>query len=840
MRRFQKQQILDVIVSLHALHREVRDRLNGKDYQTVQTVLSDCQEAAVQVGEAIEQMEGIGTEAVSYLEYYCENIYQVSIQMQEMSAQKAHKLLENNLIKAENAVKHMPVRLEAVFLPYKVSMWDSLESVWMAADRDSDCDAYVIPIPYYTINKDGSLGKEHYEGNAYPDYVPVTHYNDYNFENRRPDMIFIHNPYDQYNYVTSVHPFFYSSNLKKFTDCLVYIPYYCTSGGMSEAQNCLASYYYVDYIVVQAEKYKKFFDPNLLQEKLLPLGSPKFDKIIHLCSNPPEPPAGWKEKMAGKKVYFYNTSINGMLGNTEAFLKKMKYVFQCFAQCDQACLLWRPHPLLESAFDSMRREYKSAYEKLKKFFIERGLGIYDDTSEIETTIALCDAYIGDAGTSVTSLFGVAGKPVFILNNNIHHKPQEDDWRGEIVTGFRIDGYDEWMITQGNRLYYSPNHDYQYEYYCDLAEYASGGYYSAAIEIDGKVYVCPANAQDILVIQNRNIVRKIELNHVLEQVGAFYCAWRINRYIFLIPNQYPAIVRLDTRSDEVAYIYEGKEVFAKDVNGKRRIGGNCIWKQYVLLASPDDNEVLAIDSESMKIQLLSTMAENHCGCAGMVAMDTEVWLLPYEGNTITSWNPDTGEMREFSNLPEGFRCQNRPHRYDCMERPFSMAVPYKDNILLSPCWGNMFLLLDKKTGEMQEWKMPFEISYKEKSEYYSSWAIGIFLRRTDSLGAWTYRYFHTLDRKLYDINLETREYIEIPIKFNKEELERHTAGFDRTSGWIMYSCMENVFHSLPDLLKDQVMGQPFDRDKQLQAYKEIAANLDGTCGEKIFQFVREKC
>lgn len=77
----------------------------------------------------------------------------------------------------------------------------------------------------------------------------------------------------------------------------------------------------------------------------------------------------------------------------------------------------------------MRKNYKPAYDNLKKQFIEEGLGILDLTSDIEDTIALCDVYIGDSGTSVTSLFGVAGKPVFILNNNIHILPEKDDWRG---------------------------------------------------------------------------------------------------------------------------------------------------------------------------------------------------------------------------------------------------------------------------------------------------------------------------------------------------------------------------------------------------------------------------
>lgn len=151
------------------------------------------------------------------------------------------------------------VRLEILFLPYKASMWDSLESVWMAADADPDCDAYVMPIPYYERNADGSFGTCHYEGGELPDYVPVTHYESYSLEKRQPDIIYIHNPYDHGNYVTSVDPIYYSSHLKKYTSELIYIPYYATAGDMSEGQSLCPAYHNADYIVVQAEKYKQFF-----------------------------------------------------------------------------------------------------------------------------------------------------------------------------------------------------------------------------------------------------------------------------------------------------------------------------------------------------------------------------------------------------------------------------------------------------------------------------------------------------------------------------------------------------------------------------------------------------
>lgn len=142
------------------------------------------------------------------MEAYCELAYQLYEEQQQwqeinqeenqaINGNRIYKSLRKSLIQIENSVKHdIQERQEVVFLPYKASMWDSLESVWQAADADPDCDAYVIPIPYYERNPDGSLGTYHYEGNDLPDYVPVVPYETYNIESKRPDVIYIHNSYD--------------------------------------------------------------------------------------------------------------------------------------------------------------------------------------------------------------------------------------------------------------------------------------------------------------------------------------------------------------------------------------------------------------------------------------------------------------------------------------------------------------------------------------------------------------------------------------------------------------------------------------------------------------------
>lgn len=843
MRKAQKKQIEELIRQLEQAHEQIKEYIDENNSLLAMQLLEDCQNAGISIGTLIESTEGEGHPCVSHLEDYCELTYQIHESLsagEEAGANKTYKLLRQKLIKVSNSVRNdIPIRKEAVFLPYKASMWDSLESVWQAAEADPDCDAYVIPIPYYDRNPDGSFGRMHYEGDQYPDYVPITKYDAFDFGMHRPDMIFIHNPYDNMNLVTSIDPFFYSDKLKKVTDCLVYIPYFTMSGGMSESKALCPAYVNADYIVIQSEKYRKYFDVRIPNEKFLAFGSPKFDSVIHKCQNPPEPPKEWKEKMAGKKVYFYNTSIGGMLMHTEKFLRKMEYVFRCFQHRDDVCLVWRPHPLLESTFASMRKPYYSVYENLKRRFIEEDLGIYDDSPEIETTIALCDFYIGDASSSVLSLFGMTGKPIFRLNNNICREPQEDDCYGEIMNFSFVNGGSKWKIIQGDKLYYSRNNDYCYEYYCDLSDYALRDLYQCVIERNGKLYICPANAQDIIIVKDKTIIKKIVLKGHLERNGAFYAAWDIGNYIFLIPKKYPAIVRLDTRTDKVSYITAASEIFINDIDDRWGINGSCIWKQYLMIASSSDNRVLVIDSENMEVQVLTTGAKNKCGCLAMINDGNDIWLLPHMGKTVTRWNPETGEVWEYADLPDTFRCIRLNHGFECEERPFSAVVPYKNHMIFSPCWGNMFLELDKETGVFCEWKPPIEISYGEKNEYFSAYIVGIFRKRTDRLGEWTYSFFDVPSRKLYDINLDTRVCQEIPIVFNKNELMEHTEGFCKGSEGLVYCCSENAFNSLSDLLNETITGNAFDKEKQLQAYREIATNCDGTCGESIYRFVTEK-
>ena len=830
MRKLQKQEILSFIENLHQAHREIKKALYQKKDALVQNMLSECQEFAISLGNIIEKTEGEEHITVTYIEEYCEALFHVFeiVKNQQADENKIYKTLKKQLIHIENSVKNdIQVKKEIVFLPYKASMWDSLESVYLAAKADCDCDTYCVPIPYYDINSDRSFGQMHYEGGEYPDGIEITDWQSYNLEERKPDVVYIHNPYDEWNLVTSVHPRYYSSNLKKYTDTLIYIPYYCTAGGMNRAQDLCSGYIYADYIVIQAPKFQKYFDQGISKKKFLPLGSPKFDRIIHKCQNPLVPSKEWKERIGDRKVYFYNISISGMLANTENFLKKIQYVFSCFTGREDVCLLWRPHPLLETTFNSLRPQYRVVYEMLKKYFIDNNLGIFDETPDVGNSIALSDAYVGDEGTSILSLFGITGKPIFILNNAVHDTPKKNDWQKEIniLLDMVSIGQDCFAI-KNHKLYVSKPYQYDYKYFCDLADKVYGRYYLAVYEMNGKKYVCPMNEQHILRLGENGVEEKIELEHRVEIKNSFSAAVKYDKYLLLIPYKYPAIVRYDTLTGEIVYFDENVDMLVKSINGQdMMIGGICLYRDNLYIAPLVGKQIYVLHIESGKTDIISLPLENWHGCGGIFGYKDELWLTPYKvERMIVKWNPLTGQIRKYIGFPDDFKYE---------ENPFGIPAFYGDYMYLTPIYSNMYIRLNMYTGEFTQWRPVFED--EDGSEIPPCTFL---LSESGDMGDNFKIYFNNQVR-LYNINMETYECKEIKIQFDINELKRHELGFGECAEGVKYACKETFFNTLNNFLDGEIVGNPFDKNSQLAAYQEIIANYDGTCGQKIHEFTKRE-
>ena len=447
MRKSQKKQLDELLEILEQAHASIEKLIYSKNTKEAAMVLEECQNVAITIGQAVEDSEGTNTNTVKNLEEYCEVIFSIHedvLSQEEVVASRVKTRLDKCYKKIKvsyrNEVKPQNV---AVFLPYKASMWDSLESVWREYNDDPQWEAIVMPIPYYDKNPDGSFREYHYEGDQYPDDVPVVYYKNYDLEQMHPDEIYIHNPYDDTNFVTSVDPAYYSKTITDFTDRLIYIPYFVLGEpdpNNKESIEKMAHFartsaaFNAHEIRVQSENMRLCYIEALVgltgeetrdiwSRKIKGTGSPKFDKVANTKKEDLVIPEEWKRKIikpdgTAKKVILYNTSVGALLKESDSMIEKIEDVFSIFKENqDNVTLLWRPHPLIKATISSMRPTLWNDYNRIVEKYKTDDFGIYDDSADLDRAIALADAYYGDA-SSVVQLCQSVNKPIMIQNVNV--------------------------------------------------------------------------------------------------------------------------------------------------------------------------------------------------------------------------------------------------------------------------------------------------------------------------------------------------------------------------------------------------------------------------------------
>jgi len=709
MRRKIKKEIKGIIQTMSEAHEHVLFLLENKRIAEANDLLLQCQECAAHIGESIEKSEGMDTKAVSYLETYCEHLYTMSRMIDRKKLFGIKRQLDGCLRQTEYEIDEViPLdKLKIAFMPYKASMWDCMESVWEAADADEECDAYVVPIPYYERNEQGGAEKFCYEGDIFPTDVPITSYEDFSLDKERPDIIYIHNPYDGNNYVTSVHPDYYTENLKKYTDELVYIPYYILGeGGMPDSHRSLPSYQYIDKIIVQDEDKKESMLDFVPEEKIVAIGCPKVDRLLKLDKKKQEIleheiPQEWREKIAGKKVILFNISITGILNNKRYAMKKIRYVLSCFENRDDVVLLWRPHPLVEATLKSMRPELYGEYMEIKDSFVRKGEGILDETGDAGIAAVVADAYLGENSSSLVHYFGVLGKPVMYIDWVVTEDKCKDRDYLSFNTYFREENdiffvpLNKGLSHQLYRMNLEKGEIKKIMTFPGVVPNVWGGYYGIT-KIKDKIILVPHNAGDIYIYDiNRKQGIKIILSDFQENAMMFDEVVEYEGKIFLLPRCYPALVSIDLDSMKT---YEHKECikpFLLD-NTKKQIFSWAYLKKekYLYLASCNDSRILIFNMQNDNYEV-KKVGDYTYGYCRMIYDGKYFWLGGYKTNHIVRWEEHSGDTKEYT-YP--IQCESK---YEFAY--YSSLLDCGDDIIVCSAFSVDVFFVNKRTGESRKSK-----------------------------------------------------------------------------------------------------------------------------------------
>ncbi len=338
----------------------------------------------------------------------------------------------------------IPKKLEVVFFCYKASMSDCFESIFTAAQADPECDAYFVPIPYYDL--DGNLQpiEMHLEAEGYyPEGFPLIDYRTYDVVKRRPDVIYIMNPYDDHNRSTRVHEDYYSSRLRNYTKHLTYIEYGLPVWPPKDGNDprlepgFLPGHIYCRHFVSVTEgitdMYRNILSPGTSltentripddapDDRFLTLGSPKIDKVVNTHKEDYTIPEEWKVIIGDKKIILYASSLTSLLMSSkdekmeikgEQYFTKLEEILNEFKNRSDVILWWRPHPLFETTIRSMRPMLFERYNSYIRELKNSGRGIFDTSIELARAINYCDGIICDEG-SILWLAAAKGIPFFM-------------------------------------------------------------------------------------------------------------------------------------------------------------------------------------------------------------------------------------------------------------------------------------------------------------------------------------------------------------------------------------------------------------------------------------------
>ena len=387
---------------------------------------NDCQAITIEFGEYLEKVKGSDYELIHNLEYFCEVLFEAS------QGKKTKEQLKDEVDRLASLVDEYILKKNIyVFIPYKAKYFDRFLPIYEELASDPDNQIYVIPQPLYYKKYDGAKICDYVEEDSYPEDVMITD-SSINIEALSPDVIYIQNPYDNYNMALDTDPAFYSGYLKGCCGQLVYIPYFreFDFSKEDERQYYNMKYYCLmpgvvsaDKIVLPSQALKDVYIEKLTDEYGHEIKAVYDDKIS--VDNKDIFKDNSKKKARdiikddidlSKKIILFYTDISLFYQYKEQAVRKLESVIDIFKDSHDISVIWAIDPAIEKELPTIDEKLYQAFIKVKDDFEKAEAG-YINRWNLDIIIDACDAYYGDPSPLMQKILDKE-KPIMLCNYRV--------------------------------------------------------------------------------------------------------------------------------------------------------------------------------------------------------------------------------------------------------------------------------------------------------------------------------------------------------------------------------------------------------------------------------------
>ena len=428
--------------SVEIIHEILLNKDSGLSYEDIITYLSELQNNIVSFGTLTESIKGEDCNTVKLLEQYLEVIYKVAKYVQKFDGSiNYEESAESKYAECDEEVKdtfasiseaidsEIVNRRSVLFLPVKAKHFSSMRMAYEMETVTPDTDVYVMPLPYYYKEYDGSFKDEmHIDTEEFiKANIPVTDYSRFDLSLLCPEKIYINSAYDEYNMAVSVDTRFYARNVKKYTEKLIYIPYfklmefdranypcwynmqyYCTVPGVVMA----------DKVYVQSENTRKVYIDKLNEW----VGDEKYTDIwgqkIDVYDDGFEEHSEDELRDAGsEKTIVWFVSAGSLAEFGDRYIEKAYRNLDVFALSkDKLKVLLISEPFLDEMIKTYSDELYKKWTGFIDEFNKSGVGEVVSQVEDQSVEALlkANAYYGDP-SYICKDFILMKKPVMLQN-----------------------------------------------------------------------------------------------------------------------------------------------------------------------------------------------------------------------------------------------------------------------------------------------------------------------------------------------------------------------------------------------------------------------------------------
>ncbi len=668
MKKWEKKRIIKQMLHMEEILTDT------PQFVEIQFVI-ELQQEIISCGNYCER--GGANKVVGLLEVAAEYCY-ICVERQQV---KYYRYIGKKIKEARNLLdEEREEKTEILFMPYNAAMWGTMRSIYEYALKDKEVCVKVMPVPYRTK---GEYSVVSYEKEYFKELEGFIKYEDYNLAENKPDMIIIHNPYDQYNSATTIVEQFYSTELIKYTEHLVYLPYdlvkedevnehMCIMPGVTNAWK----------VIVQSEAVRKKYIKYNLKHKVVAIGSPKVDFLLNkeeFLKIPEE----WKKKIIGRKIILWNLHMSRALYDISENIQKIKDIFEFFIKKDML-LLFRPHPLFKEKLHNQTAEKYCEYIKIIEKYKNSFNVIVDETEDFERAVLLSDGYIGDRG-SLEVLFGMTGKPMLFFDGNIYLY-NDRLWDTFLCFNFFIEKNNAWFfINTINLLIKVDLLEQKTEYVTSFAEMnAERCLIDSVVKIRDKIVLIPAYSNFIIIYNLKNgIINKIALTKQTKKYRYQICSVTSDEYIIVSPVEYfrDGILKINVVEEVIEEISISRTV----LNEIEVLEDEFLLDKGVVVGEtayiPFQNKPYLLKCTNGHTEYVKVGVDGD-GFVSCVYDGQDFWLLYSNKLKIIRWNESVNTVTEYDNFPKELITKGKiPFRQMLISNSVLWLIPYNANMIL---------------------------------------------------------------------------------------------------------------------------------------------------------------